>query len=455
MDTQEIPILTEVYKSKIPKAQQEQVQLTSETVAMVVDALKPAVIDEISQALKPRLEAEISEALTQQLTQELTEKIAEQLRQNEIEQVKAELRENLAHSDQSVSILEEKLAGQFNLKAETLEQDLAKQREIVLASAKVDLSAAVSQLAAETAERLNLDIANKVSGMQELAVSQAKSQIASVVSDFEEGFRDTLSKQSAEEQSKLNAELALARETFEGGVQHYAEAAQNQVKEQVKTLLKERAGEFAQSVMDTQNQIKEQLKEHLNQQITDFTQSEIDKQKQTTVEVLNQFYQTHLDQAKNNYAQQVEALSSRLLQDVADYSQKLMENTHQQLQQTQSTLEQQIAERQQQAQLVMEQQVTERIQQTQSTLVHQTTERIQTQAEDALKTLVSQVRAEFKNAINADIPEVEKMLSDVLNQRLQQAMLSFESRLMNQVKVEVTELLSNVKLAFGTKEISS
>jgi hypothetical protein len=216
-------------------------------------------------------------------------------------------------------------------------------------------------------------------------------------------------------------------------------------------LLKEHANEFAQGIMDTQNQIKTQLKEHLNHQITEFTQSEVEKHKQATHDELSVFYQTHLVEAQQDYSHQIASLSQRLTQDITDHAQTLLGQTNQQLSETQSTLTQQVIERIQLSHAELEQATKDRMQQTETTLVQQATLQAKVQLEDMLKQVVDQVRSEFKNSINADIPDVEKMFSDIVNQRLHQALLTFESHLMGQVKSEILEALSTIKFTFGGK----
>ncbi|MGZ8272017.1 MAG: hypothetical protein ACXW1T_12275, partial [Methylophilus sp.] len=164
VDTPDIPVLTEVYKTKPSKPTPVKEQFSSEVIAS------------IAAELRAEITAELKEELNQKLKQELLHKITEQLNSEAVSNLRNELMAALESTHQSVQEMESKLH-EATVNAHAAEEALIEKNGALLESSKSDLAASIEHLGQAHLERLGPELANKVTEMHEVAFSEASSKM--------------------------------------------------------------------------------------------------------------------------------------------------------------------------------------------------------------------------------------------------------------------------------------
>ena len=469
MDTQDIPVLTEVYKTKPNK------------VAQVKDQVSPEVLTSLAEELKSKIKAELTSELTlelrEKLKQELLEGATAPVNQDDLSNLRSELLAAIEHTSQTVGALE-KYLDQAAVSTQTIEEDLIKKNEALIDRSKSELTDVLNQLNATNTERINSEIAAKVSEAQDNAVIEAKSKITDDLIAIENDFKTfaggvlediksqlshalnesvqtnktTLDQLNQElddsiqmgkaEIGKLNQELAEAQQLNQNTLDEHLETLKNQfltdinhhqksfesalstfsetTKDALLTDLEERQKSF-DSAMNTMvdelyAQLKEDLEGDVKSQLNEFIQNAMEKKKQTSIEELNRFYQEHTKQSQDNFAHRTQVMSQELLDAVSAHSQKLLLETNEALVVSQQSL--------------LEEAKTNAL----------------NQLSLALSSVIDEKRISFKELINEDLPAVEKVISERLNHLLSSELPVFEEGLMIKVKASIVEALQSIKL---------
>ncbi len=350
MDAQEIPLLTEVYKTKSSTAttNDDSHGLTAEDVVEIVDDYKAGmeaeVTAEVLKTLKPQLTAEITEALTQHLTHTLTEKITQQLSGQSLSgewlsNIRQEIVEALKPTNHTMAALQNAFTNQAEIDPDVILQAVEQKNNVFLVEAQQALEVSHQRLIQENAERMNLDIASKITGMQELAVTQAKSQIMQQMAEAEEAFSLNVHAQAAASQQKTVDAIRASQEAYADSLASYAADMQAQANERLKTYFDAQVTAFSQDVLS-------EHKQAFTNEMSAFYQTqtaESNQAHQAELAELTNVYQAQIKQAKDGFNQQAQAVSGELLQVVTAYAQKLNEEADAKLASVQQSLQAQVA----------------------------------------------------------------------------------------------------------------
>lgn len=483
MNAQEIPILTEVYaaeKTKGVDAQQE--GITAMEVMSIIEDYKSEMESELKQSLletlKPQLTAEIAAEIAERLKQSLGEEVAAQLKTELVSGFRKEIAEELKATNHTVSALQNAFTNLPDIDQDVLLQSIDEKNQAFLEAAKQQLSETQASLIQESTERMNLEIAGKIAGMQELAVTQAKAQVAQQIKGLEQGFIENIG--------------ALATE-----LQH---SATNALKQQMDAD----SEAMAQAVI-------ERYQQTLSQELARFYEAQIEQSKQAHEAHLTELasaYQTQVAQSQEQFNQQAQTVSQELLQVVTLYAQKLNQESEAKLSNTQATFEAKLATQTEQLQATstshlmdlqktleaniadVSQQLATELQQmreqnhakaeemhqallaqvndytnavksdaeklaieaqasiklAQSDLLANASEHIQTAINEELDGLITQKRAAFKQAMDADAPEVAKLLDEKVKALVTEALPAFEEALLQKVKASLVASLATARL---------
>jgi len=436
VDTQDIPVLTEVYKTKPNK------------VAQVKDQVSPEVLTSLAEELRVKIKAELTSELTlelsEKLKQELQQGAAAPVNQEDLSDLRGELLAAIEQTSQTVGALE-KYLDQAAVSTQAIEEDLIKKNEALIERSKSELTDVLNQLNATNTERINSEIEVKVNEAQDSAVVEAKSKIAddliSIETDFKT-FTDAILEDTKAQLSQLNQEVAEAQQLNRATLDEHLEALKNQfltdinhhqnsfenalstfsetTKEALLSDLEERQKSF-DSAMNTMvdelyAQMKEDLEGDVKSQLNEFIQNAMEKKKQTSVEELNRFYQEHTKQSQDNFAHRTQVMSQELLDAVSAHSQKLLLETNEALVVSQQSL--------------LEEAKTNAL----------------NQLDLALSSVIDEKRNSFKELINDDLPAIEKVISERLNHLLSSELPVFEESLMIKVRASIIEALQSIKL---------
>lgn len=394
----EIPVLTEIYQAGSPKTQVNNVQLSAELISSVIDQLRPMVIAEVAAELRPALEAEITSQLTAKLTEDITEKVSAQ--------VHGAL---LASAEKTIDVT-------LKLIQEKFEQDMLQKHEALLAAAEQTMEDSIAQLRQQAVAEFHDGTANQAAELQAALIAQFNHHVSDQVHATEATFKQALEAQIAAQQSQSTALIEAQQQQFAAHLQAGGAEAQAHMTEHIKHLLNTQAEEFAQGMMDTKHQIKLQLSEHLNNQMYEFLHHVLAEQKQSSLVELSELYQAQITQTRAGFIETIEALTRESIQGLSAQSQALVDTTQRVMQETQAS------------------QITE------------TGSLMQRQIETTLVEAVEQARLQFKQAVELERPAVESELMAYVQQLLAAELTSLENNLTHQVKTQLVETLSTVKL---------
>lgn len=483
VDTPDIPVLTEVYKTKPSKPTPVKEQFSSEVIAS------------IAAELRSEITAELKEELNQKLKQELLYKITEQLNNEAVSNLRNELMAALESTHQSVQEMESKLH-EATVNAHAAEEALIEKNEALFESSKSDLAATIELLGQAHSERLGLALANKVTEMQEVALSEvsskmainvtemqntalleAKSQIATMATEVQEVTLSEMTSQIAakvaemqesavsETKLKVTDDLSHVEEDFK----QYLTATIETTKDQFhNTLL-----ESQQNAMDTlQVEAKNKLLSDINQYQQSFETSvstysetakstllnEIDEHQksfETTINTLVEDLHTHMRQ---ELEVNIKSQMNEFIQDILEkkkhttveelnrfyqeHTQQSQDNFAHRTQVMTQELKEAVLEHSQK--LLLE--ANEAMAVAHQSQIEQAKASVLAQMNEALTAIMEEKRAGFKDAIAGDVPELEKILSEKLNHLFSAELPVFEESLMIKVKGSIRDALQSVKL---------
>jgi hypothetical protein len=499
----DIPVLTEVYKTKPNKHEQ----------AKEKEQVSPEIIASIAAELRAEITAELKEELNQKLKQELLQKITEQLNKDAIYSLRSELMGAVDTINQSVNEFEGKL-NDATVNAQAAEEMLIAKNAALLEASKSDLTASLDQLSQAHTERLSAELSSKVTEMQEAALSEAKSQIATEaarvqeltlseaasqlaakVAEMQETVLSEAKSQIAEIQEVTLSETAVKVAEMqdlalsdtkskitddltgvENGFKQYVEATLETSKNQFQNDLHE-AQQVHQGAMDTlQLEMKDKLTSEISQHQQTFESSvssysetakntllnEVDEHQKSFEATINTLVEGLHAQMREELEGNIKTQMNEFIQDILE-KKKLttVEELNRFYQEHTKQSQDNFAHRTQ----VMTQELKEAILEHSQKLLLEANEAMsvahQSQIEqvkasalvkinEVLTNAMDEKRADFKELIAGDIPELEKMLSEKLNHLFSAELPVFEESLMIKVKGSISEALQSVKLVIPT-----
>jgi hypothetical protein len=437
VDTQEIPILTEVYKTKSVKTQPDVVEVTPELRQMIANELRPSITQEVIETLKPQLEASITESLSQQLfaalsshinaqilqtseqlttdiTAHVSRDITNHLQQEVISPLQETLNGSLQHMQEARTLFEqsisEKLADSLaeqQAARQTFEQSLteklqldhtqyaealSQQSQQLLEATQTSLDNQMHQLVDTEIARVTSTTEANITALQDAAISNIKTQIADSESVSEDIFKYAVNKYTEQTQTRLFEEVGAQQLKFTEALQTYVATAQS----------------------DMQATLLEQVQTH----IKTLMHQELTEQKQATLDVMADFYQVKVNESKESATQLAQTLSKELVQTVSMHANELTDDAIQHLKQAQEAL------------------------------LLEASARIRGQLEQELRVSADVVRQDFNHALNADLPEIQQLLATKVQELFVAELPNFEQIVMERAKVEVSQILSGIRLAF-------
>jgi myosin heavy subunit len=486
VDTPDIPVLTEVYKTKPSKPTPVKEQFSSEVIAS------------IAAELRSEITAELKEELNQKLKQELLHKITEQLNNEAISSLRNELMAALDTTHQSVQEIESKLH-EAAVNAHAAEEVLIEKNEALLESSKSDLAATIEHLGQAHSERLDLALANKVSEMQETALSEAssqmvakvaemqntalleaKSQIATMATEVQEVTLSEMTSQIAakvaemqesavsETKLKITDDLNSVEEDFK----QYLTATMETTKEQFHNSLLE-SQQMQQNAMDAfQAEAKNKLSSDISQYQQSFETSvsaysetakstllnEIDEHQRSFETTVNSLVEDLHTQMRQELEVNIKSQMNEFIQDILEkkkhttveelnrfyqeHTQQSQDNFAHRTQVMTQELKEAVLEHSQK--LLLE--ANEAMAVAHQSQIEQAKASVLAQMNEALTAIMEEKRAGFKDVIAGDVPELEKILSEKLNHLFSAELPVFEESLMIKVKGSISEALQSVKL---------
>lgn len=459
MDTQEIPILTEVFKAKAVKTQPDVVEVTPEVRQMIANELRPVITQEVIQTLKPVLEAEITEALSQQLfaalsthinaetaqmgaqistdiTAQVSKDITHHLQQEVITPLQTTLNQSLTHIQEARDEFEQSISSQLN---EALEQNQSAREAFEQSvTEKLNDELGQQQSARNTfeqtlTEKLQLDHAHYTESLNtqsqqlleaaQLALTnQAQAlgdaEIARVTSETQAKITSIQDEAIANIKTQITDSESASEDIFKYAVNAYSEQTQTRLFEEVATqqLKFTQALEafVTEAQANMQTTLLEQVREHMKTQM----HQELTEQKQAATDVMADFYQMKITETTESANQLAQSLNKELVQTVSSYAHQLSEDT------------------------------TQHLKQVQESLLAEATERIRLQVEQELRVTADGVRQDFNHALNADLPEIQQLLAAKVQELFTAELPNFEQIVLARAKAEVGQILSGIRLAF-------
>lgn len=459
MDTQEIPILTEVFKAKTVKTQPDVVEVTPEVRQMIANELKPIITQEVIQALKPVLEAEITEALSQQLfaalsthinaetaqmgeqlTSEITahvsKDITNHLQQEVITPLQATVNQSLTHIQEARESFEQSITSQLTeaLSKQQLTNDTFEQSVTEKLTTGLEQQQSARQSFEQTlTEKLQLDHANYAESLNaqsqqlleaaQLAMTDkvealGNAEIMRVTSTTEAKVTALQEEAIAKVKTQIADSESVSEDIFKYAVNAYSEQTQTRLFEEVATqqLKFTQALEafVAEAQANMQIALIEQVREHMKTQL----HQELTEQKQAATDVMADFYQMKVTETTESANQLAQSLNKDLVQAVSSYANQLADDT------------------------------TQHLKQTQESLLAEATAHIRLQVEQELRVTADGVRQDFNQALNADLPEVQQLLAAKVQELFTAELPNFEQIVLTRAKAEVGQILSGIRLAF-------
>ncbi|WP_020183592.1 hypothetical protein [Methylotenera sp. 1P/1] len=413
MDTQEIPVLTEVYKTKSVKSVPDVIEVTPELRQMIANELRPLITQEVIETLTPILEARITETLSQQLlailsaqlntqataithqvsddvTAEVTRQVAEQLQQEVILPMQATLSSSLSEQQHARVAFEHTLTEKLQHDHDEYAQALTTQSQTLLASAEDALSHKVTELG--EAEILRVEAASRaqIVALQEEATAKLKTQIADSETASEDIFKYAVNAYSEQTQTRLFEEIAAQQEKFTQALEQYVQQAQSEMQTTLMAVVQTHVGTFMQE--------------------------EVSQHRQSAISEINVFYQDKLAESQESASQLAQTLGQELVQTLSTYANTLTEDANQHLKVSQETL------------------------------IAEASERIRIQVEQELRHSADTVRQDFNHALNADLPEIQLLLSQQVERMLDVELPVFEKALLVKAEEELVSMLARVTL---------
>lgn len=459
MDTQEIPILTEVFKAKTVKTQPDVVEVTPEVRQMIANELKPIITQEVIQALKPVLEAEITEALSQQLfaalsthinaetaqmgeqltskiTAHVSKDITNHLQQEVITPLQATVNQSLTHIQEARETFEQSITSQLTeaLSKQQLTNDTFEQSVTERLTTGLEQQQSARQSFEQTlTEKLQLDHANYAESLNtqsqqlleaaQLAMTDkvealGNAEIMRVTSTTEAKVTALQEEAIAKVKTQIADSESVSEDIFKYAVNAYSEQTQTRLFEEVATqqLKFTQALEafVAEAQANMQIALIEQVREHMKTQL----HQELTEQKQAATDVMADFYQMKVTETTESANQLAQSLNKDLVQAVSSYANQLADDT------------------------------TQHLKQTQESLLAEATAHIRLQVEQELRVTADGVRQDFNQALNADLPEIQQLLAAKVQELFTAELPNFEQIVLTRAKAEVGQILSGIRLAF-------
>lgn len=459
MDTQEIPILTEVFKAKTVKTQPDVVEVTPEVRQMIANELKPIITQEVIQALKPVLEAEITEALSQQLfaalsthinaetaqmgeqlTSEITahvsKDITNHLQQEVITPLQATVNQSLTHIQEARESFEQSITSQLTeaLSKQQLTNDTFEQSVTEKLTTGLEQQQSARQSFEQTlTEKLQLDHANYAESLNtqsqqlleaaQLAMTDkvealGNAEIMRVTSTTEAKVTALQEEAIAKVKTQIADSESVSEDIFKYAVNAYSEQTQTRLFEEVATQQLKFTQALEAFVAEAQANMHitliEQVREHMKTQL----HQELTEQKQAATDVMADFYQMKVTETTESANQLAQSLNKDLVQAVSSYANQLADDT------------------------------TQHLKQTQESLLAEATAHIRLQVEQELRVTADGVRQDFNQALNADLPEIQQLLAAKVQELFTAELPNFEQIVLTRAKAEVGQILSGIRLAF-------
>lgn len=459
MDTQEIPILTEVFKAKTVKTQPDVVEVTPEVRQMIANELKPIITQEVIQALKPVLEAEITEALSQQLfaalsthinaetaqmgeqltteiTAHVSKDITNHLQQEVITPLQATVNQSLTHIQEARESFEQSITSQLTealsqlqLTNDTFEQSVTEK----LTTGLEQQQSARQSFEQTLTEKLQLDHANYAESLNtqsqqlleaaQLAMTDkvealGNAEIMRVTSTTEAKVTALQEEAIAKVKTQIADSESVSEDIFKYAVNAYSEQTQTRLFEEVATQQLKFTQALEAFVAEAQANMHitliEQVREHMKTQL----HQELTEQKQAATDVMADFYQMKVTETTESANQLAQSLNKDLVQAVSSYANQLADDT------------------------------TQHLKQTQESLLAEATAHIRLQVEQELRVTADGVRQDFNQALNADLPEIQQLLAAKVQELFTAELPNFEQIVLTRAKAEVGQILSGIRLAF-------
>lgn len=418
MDTQEIPVLTEVYKTKSVKSVPDVVEVTPELRQMIANELRPIITQEVIDTLTPVLEARITETLRQQLlatlttqlntqateithqvtdevTTEVTKQVAEQLQQEVILPMQATLSSSLSEQQHARVSFEHTLTEKLQHDHAEYAQALTTQSQAMLVAAEQALADKVAQLGEAEIVRVEEASRTQIVALQEDATAKLKTQIADSEAASEDIFKYAVNAYSEQAQTQLFEEIAAQQEKFTQALAQFSQQAQ----------------------ADMQTTLVDAVRTHVNA----FMQEEVAQHRQNSMGEIATFYQEKLAESQQAASQLAQNLNQELVQTLSAYANSLTEDANQHLKTSQDVL------------------------------IAEASERIRLQVEQELRHSADTVRQDFNHALNADLPEIQLLLSQQVERMLGVELPVFEKALMVKAEEELVKMLARVTLTLPTQ----
>ncbi len=481
MDTQEIPILTEVFKAKTVKTQPDVVEVTPEVRQMIANELRPLITQEVIQALKPVLEAEITEALSQQLfaalsthinaetaqisaqlstdiTAHVSKDITNHLQQEVITPLQTTLNQSLTHIQEARETFEQSITGQLNealtqhqsardafeqsatdkLNDELEQQQLARKTFEQSVTEKLN-DALTQQQSARTSfeetltQKLELDHARYTESLNaqsqqlleaaQLALTNkaetlGDAEIMRVTSETEAKVTSIQEEAIAKIKTQIADSESASEDIFKYAVNAYSEQTQTRLFEEVATQQLKFTQALETFVTEAQANMQTTLFEQVREHMKTQMHQELTEQKQAAIDVMADFYQAKVTETTESANQLAQSLNKELVQTMSSYAHQLSEDT------------------------------TQHLKQVQESLLAEATERIRLQVEQELRVTADGVRQDFNHALNADLPEIQQLLAAKVQELFTAELPNFEQIVLARAKAEVGQILSGIRLAF-------
>ncbi len=481
MDTQEIPILTEVFKAKTVKTQPDVVEVTPEVRQMIANELKPIITQEVIQALKPVLEAEITEVLSQQLfaalsthinaetaqmgeqlTSEITahvsKDITNHLQQEVITPLQATVNQSLTHIQEARESFEQSITSQLTealsqqqLTHDTFEQSITSQVTEALSKQQLtndtfeqsvterlttgleQQQSARQSFEQTLTEKLQLDHANYAESLNtqsqqlleaaQLAMTDkvealGNAEIMRVTSTTEAKVTALQEEAIAKVKTQIADSESVSEDIFKYAVNAYSEQTQTRLFEEVATQQLKFTQALEAFVAEAQANMQIALIEQVREHMKTQLHQELTEQKQAATDVMADFYQMKVTETTESANQLAQSLNKDLVQAVSSYANQLADDT------------------------------TQHLKQTQESLLAEATAHIRLQVEQELRVTADGVRQDFNQALNADLPEIQQLLAAKVQELFTAELPNFEQIVLTRAKAEVGQILSGIRLAF-------
>lgn len=459
MDTQEIPVLTEVFKAKTVNTQPDVVEVTPEVRQMIANEIRPAITREVIDALKPVLAAEITESLSHQLfaalsthinaevaqmgkqlssdiTAQVSADITHHLQQEVITPLQTSLNQSFTHIEEAREAFEQLISSQLNealikqqsardafeqTVTETLNHALVQEQaarttfeEMLTQTIQLDHARYAASLNAQSQQLL--EAAQSALNNQALALGDA--EISRVTAETEARVVSIQDEAIAKIKTQIADSESVSEDIFKYAVNAYSEQTQTRMFNEVSTQQLQFSQALETFVVEAkanmQTSLLEQVREHMKTQM----HQELTEQKQAAMDVMADFYQAKVTETSESATQLALTLNNELVKNVSTYAHQLNDDT------------------------------TQHLKQVQESLLAEATERIRAQVEQELRVTADGVRQDFNHALNADLPEIQQLLAAKVQELFTAELPNFEQIVLARAKAEVGQILSGIRLAF-------